>query len=264
MLFLLPVYALLAGQAVACPQHDSQAHGYGVAKRATSTSDWDYTASYDWHTVNPGYALCRTGTQQSPINLPAKSLAVKHTPTFNYKKTIFGDLFNAGRGPAFNLKSNITDNPSLTFDGETVYLKGWHMHTPAEHTIDGVQSRAELHLVHANADNHERAVVGIRVDIGRTKSAFFQQWVQRLPGLQDKSTVALEVNIAAALAEVDYLKGYWTYQGSLTSPPCTEGLRWFVASKVLSVDNEQMKALLKSSSFSARVLQGLWEQNINV
>ena len=93
---------------------------------------------------------------------------------------------------------------------------------------------------------------------------FFEQWLGKLPKMQDESVVEMEVDIATVLNDAGMLKNFWTYEGSLTSPPCTEGIRWFVASEVLRIDVAQMTKLLESSMYSARVVQGLWEQNVNL
>jgi len=151
----------------------------------------------------------------------------------------------------------------MIFDDEEVYLTGWHIHTPAEHIIEGVQSKAELHLVHTNSEGKPRAVVGIRIDPGVTSSSFFEQWLEVLPTMKDESVVEMEMDIAAVLNHTGVLENFWTYEGSLTSPPCSEGIRWFVASEILRVDIEQMKKLLESSMYSARVVQSLWEQHVN-
>jgi len=152
----------------------------------------------------------------------------------------------------------------MIFDDEEVYLIGWHIHTPSEHIVEGVQSKAELHLVHANSEGKARAVLGFRVDPGLTGSLFFDQWLEKLPTMKDESAVEMEVDIGTVLSDAGMMKNFWTYEGSLTSPPCTEGLRWFVAADILRIDVAQMKKLLESSMYSARVLQSLWEQNVNM
>jgi len=152
----------------------------------------------------------------------------------------------------------------MIFDDEEVYLKGWHLHTPSEHVVEGVQSKAELHLVHANCEGKERAVVGFRVDPGVSSSLFFEQWVEKVPSMKEESVVEMEVDIGTVLKDTGMLRNFWTYEGSLTSPPCTEGIRWFVASEVLRIDIKQMTKLLESSMYSARVIQGLWEQKVNM
>jgi carbonic anhydrase len=158
---------------------------------------------------------------------------------------------------------NVTDNPSMTYNNKTVFLKGWHIHAPADHSVQGDRSKAELHLVHADAEGHEKAVVAMRIDPGNAESPFFAQF-PAVPGFDDETAHAMRMDGLMALKEVNMFNEFWTYKGSLTSPPCTEGIRWFVARNVLFVSVEQMQAILTVSTYSARVEQEVWQHQINV
>jgi carbonic anhydrase len=74
----------------------------------------------------------------------------------------------------------------------------------------------------------------------------------------------MEIDMLQALKEVNMFNEFWTYEGSLTSPPCTEGIRWWVARNVLFVGVEQMQRILGVSTYSARVEQEVWMHGINV
>jgi carbonic anhydrase len=157
---------------------------------------------------------------------------------------------------------DINANPSMTFDNETVYLDSWHIHTPAEHPIEGYRAKAELHLVHADAMGIKRAVVAIPVDASKTTSKFFSQF-PTIPDFDDPTTTEMEVDMEVVLEEVDMLKEFWTYEGSLSSPPCHEGLRWFVSAKILKTSVSQMRKVLGSSMYSARPIQRIWKHHVN-
>jgi carbonic anhydrase len=150
----------------------------------------------------------------------------------------------------------------MTFDNETVYLKGWHIHSPADHSVQGDRSKAELHLVHANADGVEKAVVAIRVDPGNAPSAFFSQFLN-VPSFDNKTSIPMEMDALQSLKEVNMFNEFWTYRGSLTSPPCREGVRWYVARNVLFTSVQQMQEILAVSTYSARVEQEVWQHQIN-
>ncbi|KAG4028688.1 hypothetical protein MFRU_020g01270 [Monilinia fructicola] len=266
----LIVAATLLSAVMACPDHDLSEGS--LMKRAGGT-DWSYDTSYDWGKISDDYTLCQTGAQQSPVHLnTADGLAKTHKPTFNYPDSISGSLYNWGYGPAFvPAGTDLTRNPSMTFDGETVYLKGLHIHSPSEHSINGDRAKSELHLVHAKADGEERAVVGILIDpvayeSNAPNSTFFESLqLSKVPSFKDTTTrISSTLNIKQALTEVKSLDTYWTYEGSLTTPPCTQGLRWFVSNPKLLVGTAQMQELLKVSSFSARVEQEVWGQKVNV
>lgn len=189
-----------------------------------------------------------------------------HIPSFNYSATN-GDFYNWGYGPGYAVdhpKGDFTGLPSFTFDNETVYLDSWHTHTPAEHPVDGKRSRAELHLVHKTANGDYRAVLAIRIDVGPTQSPFFASLPTYI-GFNDTSVMHnVKLDNTLALNEVHRFSKFWTYSGSLTVPPCSEGLRFFIAQDGLSVSSEQMQALLGVSVYSTRDEQALWDQGLNV
>lgn len=191
---------------------------------------------------------------------------------FNYPNETIGELYNWGYGPSYALDHEegvYTTLPSMTFDednnNETVYLASWHIHAPADHTVQGDRSKAELHLVHHTAEGKERAVLAIRIDPGNSDSKFFNQ----LPAMvhfneTDVRLPSVPMNVNEALNEINQFSDFWTYKGSLTSPPCTEGKRWFVARNIMFVSDKQMQAILRVSTYSARAEQEVWGHDINV
>ncbi|KAJ4323882.1 hypothetical protein N0V84_004105 [Fusarium piperis] len=238
-----------------------------VSPRATGDTDWAYEASFNWGRLNPDYALCQTGTQQSPIALSLNNgLSLNHIPEFNYPDRVAGNFYNWGYGPAFTVthEEGVWDqNPSFSFDNETVYLAGWHIHAPADHSVGGDRSKAELHLVHVDAEGHERAVLAIRLDPGNRDNQFLSQLPSMIGFNETDVTEPAELNHRLALESVLYFNEFWTYQGSLTSPPCHEGIRWFVARQIMFTGVQQMRDILGASTYSARAEQEVWLHRIN-
>lgn len=159
----------------------------------------------------------------------------------------------------------MTLSPTLKFDNRTVYLVSWHIHFPSEHPLDGRYNKGELHLVHVDANGVPAAVVGILIDVG-DPSRYFSK-LPRLPTPEDDVVIhSVALNMYQAIEEAGGLKRYVTYQGSLTTPPCDEGLRWFVSKDILKVSQRQMNALLESSGglTSARPLQPVIDQRVNL
>ena len=270
------------------------------------TADWAYDASYNWGAIQPDYAGCQTGTQQSPIALSLTGgLSQHHHPTFeNYDRNVSGNWTNWGYGPAFTLDhppDEYTELPSMKWDNETAYLKGWHIHAPADHSVSGDRSKAEMHLVHVNSEGEEAAVVAIRLDPGTSTMPFFAQLPAMIPFVtspgkspdqepnsgggkrnilaqlfnikpnaaveqeQKKPDVVQDVkmDMGLVLDSVYRLNEFWTYKGSLTSPPCMEGIRWFVARTIAFTAVEQMRAILGACTYSARAEQEVWLHEIN-
>lgn len=225
------------------------------------SSDTDTTLSSD-------YALCQSGTQQSPIALGLnQGLSQLHQPYFEgYTGNVTGNFYNWGYGPAFTLdhpEDEYTGLPSMTFDNQTLYLIGWHLHAPADHSVAGDRSKAELHMVHANEEGKEGAVLAIRLDPGASPSSFFDQ-LPPMIGFNDTTQImGAEINPRFALDGVNTFNEFWTYQGSLTSPPCREGIRWFVARSILFTSVNQMRQILGASTYSARAEQEVWLHQIN-
>ncbi|KAF4547786.1 Hypothetical protein D9617_36g063240 [Elsinoe fawcettii] len=278
---LLPILFGLSVGALACPQHgnyyDTKSlqvrqlqNPTPVTSRPAANFDWSYNDSYNWGAIKEAYDTCLTGTQQSPIELKTSDgFAKTHKPDFrDVKGKVRGNFYDWGYGPAFTIiheEGNFTSLPSVTFDDQTVYLIGWHVHSPADHVVDGDRPRAELHYVFYDEGGEARSVFGMRIDSGSTSSAFFAQLPTPFFGRNETTKqIELELNLRLALKEVNMFARYWTYEGSLTTPPCTEGDRWFISGKVLRVANSQMREILRSGSFSSRVTQRRWEHNVNV
>lgn len=256
-------------------------------RRAESAPrDWEYRNSAKWGDIKPGtstptlhrledqphiaaYKTCSNGTQQSPIDLLSSyGLAKTHKPTFvNYDRNVTGDLYNWGFGPSFTLytEGGLTSLPALKYDDKPVYLIGFHLHFPAEHKINGRRHKAELHLVHADAKGKPAAVLGILIDMGAESYSF--STVPPVPGPDDKTVVKdVALNVYLDIQEAGYFKDYWTYEGSLTTPPCDEGLRWFVSKDVQTVSRAQWRGLLDLNGrrYSARVTQDVKNQRVNL
>ncbi|KAI5364601.1 Putative alpha carbonic anhydrase domain, carbonic anhydrase, alpha-class [Septoria linicola] len=240
-------------------------------KRDSSAEDWSYDSPTHW-ADNPSYGQCRNGTHQSPIQLNTNGLSwAAHRPTFDYVGTWNGTLVNNGHGLKFDLahtEDDYTSLPQLHFDDATVYLQSWHTHAPAEHVVNGDASTAEMHFVHVDASGTPRAVVGFRIDPSYNRrdshSDFFGQ-CGKFPATQEDPEVEVEdFEPSLALKQVNTFKKFWTYSGSLTTPPCTEGLRWFVAAETLVLGDEQLQNLLSVSQYASRPTQHIWLHDVGL
>ncbi|KAL8921432.1 MAG: hypothetical protein Q9208_005758 [Pyrenodesmia sp. 3 TL-2023] len=261
--------------------------GTNGTNSSSVTPDWAYDASYDWGALQPDYAECQTGTQQSPIALSlTNGLSLYHHPTFQgYDRNVSGNWTNWGYGPAFTLAhppDEYTGLPSAHWDNETAYLKGWHIHAPADHSVGGDRSKAELHLVHVNSKGKEVAVLAVRLDPGTSTMPFFAQLPKMVPFVTGRGRTPnqdpasrpeddmkpavvqdVQMDVGLLLAGVLHFNEFWTYKGSLTSPPCSQGIRWFMARTIAFTSVDQMRAILGACTFSARAEQEVWLHEIN-
>ena len=199
------------------------------------TVKWSYQGDNGpehWANLSPCFAACGD-TSQSPIDLTdAAASALDHLePGYH---TAPGIVENTGH----LIKVTIAGG-SLTIGEDRYDLREFHFHTPAEHVIDGTAMDAEIHLVHKDADERI-AVLGLFVEQGE-KNAFMTRLAPHLPG-QEHAGTPVDLRLTELLP--DNLN-YFTYDGSLTTPPCSQGLRWIVLKTPVTFSDEQL-ALLKS------------------
>ncbi|KXT02153.1 hypothetical protein AC578_5970 [Pseudocercospora eumusae] len=238
--------------------------------KRSETSDWSYDSPNHW-ADKAEYGECQNGRHQSPIALSESQLSRSpHGLSFNYSGSWTGVLSNNGHGLLFEIdvpEDDHTKLPKLSFDEETVYLQSWHTHAPAEHIVAGDRSTAELHFVHVDADGNAKAVVGFRLDPSYTQRDAHSKFFQQLGPFPNPGEEGHEIEIEdfqpnLALAEVSDFRRFWTYGGSLTTPPCSEGVRWFFAGDTLVLGDGQLQQLLAVSHFSARPIQHVWLHDV--
>ncbi|SQG64571.1 Carbonic anhydrase precursor [Corynebacterium renale] len=249
--FAAPVAAalLLAG----CTAEDTATE---TTTTQTSTSvakatdvHWGYTAEgapEHWGELSEEYATCGTGTEQSPIDLTGATPEDLDDLTFAYTPS-GGEVLNNGH----TLQFTPATSQKVTLAGEELELVQLHMHTPSEHHIDGKQLPGEIHLVHKNADG-DLTVLGIMLADGAAND-LVQYLLDNAPAQADATTdVTEELDIAALLpAKQEYI----TYAGSLTTPPCTENVRWIVMTQPVEASAEQLAAFEKLIGANARPVQ---------
>ncbi|KAM3307494.1 bifunctional monodehydroascorbate reductase and carbonic anhydrase nectarin-3 [Capsicum chacoense] len=195
----------------------------------------------NWSNIHPDWIKCNTGKMQSPIDFPNKKVEVVSNLGILQKfyKPSNATLLNRGHdimvrwdGDAGFLKIN-----------ETQYkLQQVHWHTPSEHTINGKRFDMEAHLVHASSDG-KTAVIGILYTIGLLPDILQTKLEKDLIALADKEGAERAIGIVDP--NIIKLDGttYYRYIGSLTTPPCTEGVVWTIDGKVNSATSGQIKLL---------------------
>lgn len=113
--------------------------------------------------------------------------------------------------------------PSFTFEeapgvNETVYMIGWHVHAPADHSVQGDRSKAEMHFVHVNATGSPRAVLAFRIDPGNSDSPFFGSLPPLYTFREVEKNSTVSMNPRMALGEVNMFNEFWTYKGEIKNP----------------------------------------------
>lgn len=200
---------------------------------------WNYDGSsaegpQSWGELCVDYTPC-SGTSQSPVNIAGATddISLKALDeTFGTSST---HIVNNGHTIQFNSDAGT----KLTFGGEVYELLQFHTHTPSEHTINGVSFPLEIHFVHKNAATGKLAVIGVLVKEG-AENAFLKHFGDHLPATEDAKfdDGALTFSIA------DFLptnKSYFTYGGSLTTPPCSEIVSWVVLENPVEATHAQIE-----------------------
>lgn len=217
----LAPWALVAGLIVAGTSASAVADGV----------HWTYdgdTGPDHWGDLSSAYAACTEGDEQSPIDLPASS--AEHTDNATFDDAVLsGSVTDTGHSVQFS-----PDEPgaSITYDQTTYRLAQFHVHTPSEHTVAGVKHDAEAHLVFAAGD--ELLVTGILIDEGAGSVA----WDDVIDATHDDAPI--EVDIASLMPTSHE---YWSYDGSLTTPPCSESVEWLVFTHGVTMTSTQLQEL---------------------
>lgn len=186
-----------------------------------------------WATLSPAFEACGSGQRQSPINIKQALPAIQ----FDYKDTTL-KLVNNGH----TLQVNYPAGSKITVGDHSFDLLQFHFHAASENTLDGKQFPMELHLVHRDSSG-KLGVVGVFMEEG-SENATFQAILNNLPKEenQEESFSAVTLNAASLLPQNHQ---YYGFDGSLTTPPCTEGVEWRVLSTPIQVSKAQVDAFLK-------------------
>lgn len=214
---------------------------------------WSYAGEHAperWGTLSPAFAACETGTMQSPVDLANAQRAELPDLRFDYASTPL-TVEHTGH----TVQVDYTAGGVLTVGGAPYTLVQFHFHTPAEHRVQGRELPAELHLVHRNAAG-ELAVVGVLIERGAHNAAF-APLLDHLPARAGQERQAPGMRIDAEdLLPADRALHY-RYPGSLTTPPCTEGVTWLVLAQPVQLSAQQIDALQSTMGTTNRPVQPL-------
>ncbi|MBE9127125.1 MULTISPECIES: carbonic anhydrase [unclassified Coleofasciculus] len=233
-------------------------------KSSQASPDFTYGGSNNptrWHELDPSWAVCESGTKQSPINLKESlldlgGLLFSGNITFNYQPITNPLIQNNGHTIQVNYP--FPSNSTMTIAGKTYRLVQFHFHTPSEHWLNDEAAAKELHLVHQD-DQGKLAVVGVFIEPGSSNSEL-QTVLANMP-LQEGSTMATGTINANNFLPPN--KSYFTYNGSLTTPPCSEGVKWIVLKNPITASQAQIDSFTDLYQVNARPIQDLNLRNID-
>lgn len=202
-----------------------------------------------WASLTPVYALCGEGKSQSPINIVKADTKGGAKWRLDYKTTSLRIAHNEHMEDIIDnghtIQITVDEGSTFTFGDNTYSLKQFHFHTPSEHTIDGQHAPMEMHMVHQSEDG-SLAVVGVLFKEGQVPNENFSKIIANLPDARGESKHITDVNLELKVHLPNDNYAYH-YVGSLTTPPCSEGVQWLVLRDPVSLTTEQIAA------FSSRI-----------
>ncbi|MCC7151648.1 MAG: carbonic anhydrase family protein [Rubrivivax sp.] len=219
-------------------------------RKSTPPGHWSYAGDAGpatWGSIETGFATCSKGQRQSPIDIRG-GIAVELEPVqFDYRGGDFSVLDNG-----HTVQASVAPGNTMAVGGRRFELQQLHFHRPAEERIDGRGFDMSLHLVHKDHEGR-LAVVALLLERGETPQPVVQRVWNDLPlekHIEQRGSQPLD---PAALLPVD--RGYFTYMGSLTTPPCSEDVLWIVMRQPIVVTRAQIDVFTHLYPMNARPLQ---------
>lgn len=203
-----------------------------------------------WGDLSEEYILCKEGQHQSPIDITTSEVMEEELPPLEiaYSDTSLS-IVNNGHAIQVNYDAGST----LTIDGNTYELLQFHYHSPSENTVDGKAFPMEAHYVHKN-EKGELAVLAVFYEEGDANALMDTLWANVADPHEPKSTSEITLNGKDLLPDD---LSYYTWNGSLTTPPCSENVRWFLLRTPPTLSSEQLEAFNAFYDGNARPVQPL-------
>jgi carbonic anhydrase len=220
-----------------------------IVAQATNWSYQGKTGPLVWGKLDPAYQACSKGREQSPLDIRGAHLnKALGSIEFHY---IAGQVTLKNDG--HTIVAHVNPGSYIVAGGVRYELVEFDFHHPGEQAVRGKLSDMDVHLLHRSADG-KLAVVAVRLmeDLGNPNAVLAALW-PHLPLTTGATEKVQEMVSAGGLLPAD--RGYWTYAGSLTTPPCTEGVRWFVLEQELSLSRDQLRAFAALFRMNTRGLQ---------
>ncbi len=235
--------------------------GHASAKELAAAAEghggdvhWSYEGDNGpqaWGKLKPDFNLCATGKRQSPINIeedstlqgPAEPVRFDYTPSN-------GTVVNNGH----TIQVDVQGENSITVRGSNFRLVQFHFHTPSEEQINDKRFAMVVHLVHRNAEG-QLAVVAVLLEPGDPNPVIDRVWTYMPLDVGDRVRMPPGMLNLNELLPAD--QRYYQFMGSLTTPPCTEGVLWMVLKQPISISPAQLKLFTQLYANNARPVQAV-------
>ena len=227
-----------------------------TASAGTADHGWTYDGERGpahWGAMTEAFHACESGRAESPIDVEKAKKAPTDMPRLkvNYQPLPI-DIINTGHAVQFNATPG-TD--SITLGNQAYQLVQFHFHSPGEERFAGKDSVMDAHLVHRSEDG-KLLVLAVQFQLGDQPNPVIQAMLDRIP-----SEKGAEFKVSAVMVNpIDLLPkhtSYYTYSGSLTTPPCSEGVTWIEFKERVSMTQQQLDAMQRFYHGNQRPVQAL-------
>ncbi len=249
-----------------CSGSETASKGHGDRHGA----HWGYEAGNgpdQWGSMDPAWSLCAEGRGQSPIDLanatefelPASEI---HTPSKQEVEVlnqagVIGALDNG-----HTIQINSKTGETLSVGDKTYALVQFHFHAPSEHTVDGPHFPMEMHFVH-QAQDGALAVVGVLIAEGPENPGIVPLWEQLAAAPGTRTMIRIPAGFAEHVFSGEATRIYH-YDGSLTTPPCSEGVQWYVRKTPTQLSKDQIAAFTAIYDHNNRPVQALNDRTLSL
>src|SRR5262245_30641486 len=221
--------------------------------------EWDYGVAHGpqhWGALKPDFATCDAGKSQSPIDIRGAVPSQLEPIRFEYKPAPLRIIDNG-----HTIQVNYAPGSFITVGGKRYELVQFHFHKPSEERLNGRSFDMVAHLVHKDAEG-KLAVVAVLLAKGEANPLIQTLW-DNLPKTEgtESAVDAVKVNAADLLPRN---RGYYTFAGSLTTPPCTEGVTWMVLKHSTAISADEVARFAQIYPMNARPVQPLNGREIRV
>ena len=260
-IFLVVLVALSAPFLSSAQSHSTRQEGssHKMAGDKLNRSHWGYMGiegPQHWGLLTKEYATCESGSKQSPINIQTQGLNHhQESLTFSYETSELHEM-NNGHTVQVSHKSGC----HVDLNRRTYNLRQFHFHEPSEHHIDGKTFPMEMHLVHQD-ETGNILVIAVLMETGPEHPLLKNIW-NWLPDQVGKETsLPIKVSIRDILPKNTH---HYSYSGSLTTPPCSEGVQWLVLTEPIKISEKSLKKFSAIIGPNARPVQPLRNRHIDL
>ncbi len=197
---------------------------------------WNYKNSEKWAQLKDEYKFCKIGYNQSPIDVRPDYVFEKKELEFHYNSSEI-EL----EREKFAAKINFLDKNFILLKKKKYWLHSLVFHHPSEHLINSQRHSMEMQVIH-KSDDEQFLILAIFLEIGKENSAF-----KKIINSLSKKSAANKINLSEIVKKDDLI---FYYDGSFTTPPCKEGVKWYIMKTPLEISKDQMNQLIKLAIFS--------------